>query len=91
MTNIEAIHYSLDGQEETRKLKVKRNIGSDEHLKRALKSHISFNSLRIGSPTRVMKIRKNSPQNSPKSPLVYRGGRRVNVDCRFWPKNDCRM
>ena len=68
---VEAVHYSLDGHEETRKLKIKRNIGSDEHLKRALKSHVSFNSLRIGSPTRVMTIRRNSPQNSPKSPLVY--------------------
>ena len=23
--------------------------------------------------------------------LVRWGGVRVNVDCRFWPKNDCRM
>ena len=63
---VEAVHYSLDGHEKTRNLKVKRNLGSDEHLKRALKSHISFNSLRIGSPNRIMTIRKNSP----KSPLV---------------------
>ena len=63
---VEAVHYSLDGHEKNRGLKVKRNIGSDEHLKRALKSHISFNSLRIGSPDRVMTIRKNSP----KSPLT---------------------
>ena len=58
---------SLDGHEEKRGLKVKRNLGSDEHLKRALKSHISFNSLRVGSPKRVMSIRKN---NSSKSPLT---------------------
>ena len=63
---VEAVHYSLDGHEKTRNLKVKRNLGSDEHLKRALKSHISFNSLRIGSPDRKMTIRNNSP----KSPLV---------------------
>ena len=63
---VEAVHYSLDGHEKTRNLKVKRNLGSDEHLKRALKSHISFNSLRIGSPNRRMTIRNNSP----KSPLV---------------------
>ena len=49
-----------------RGLKVKRNIGSDEHLKRALKSHIFFNSLRVGSPDRDMTIRRNSP----KSPLI---------------------
>ena len=60
------VHYSLDGHKKNRWLKVKRNIGSDEHLKRALKSHISFNSLRVGSPDRVMTIRKNSP----KSPLT---------------------
>ena len=63
---VEAVHYSLDGHEKTRNLKVKRNLGSDEHLKRALKSHISFNSLKIGSPNRIMTIRKNSP----KSPIV---------------------
>ena len=63
---IEAVHYSLDGHKKTRNLKIKINLGSDEHLKRALKSHISFNSLRIGSPDRIMTIRKNSP----KSPLV---------------------
>ena len=63
---VEAVHYSVDGHKETRRLKVKRNIGSDEHLKRALKSHISFNSLRVGSPDRVMTIRRNSP----KSPLT---------------------
>ena len=38
----------------TRNLKVKRNLGSDEHLIRALKSHISFNSLRIGSPNQII-------------------------------------
>ena len=37
---VEAVHYSLDGHEDTRKFKVKRNLGSDEYLKRALKSHI---------------------------------------------------
>ena len=68
---VEAVHYSLDGHEETRKLKVKRNIGSDEHLKKVLKSHVSFNSLRIGSPSRIMTIRNNSPKSSPRSPLVY--------------------
>ena len=36
-----------------------------------LKSHISFNSLRIGSLSRIMTIRKNSPKSSPRSPLVY--------------------
>ena len=55
---IEAVHYSMDGHEKTRNLKVKKNLGSDEHLKRALKSHISFNSLIIGSPNRIMTIRK---------------------------------
>ena len=64
---VEAVHYSLDGHEEKRGLKVKRNIGSDGHLKRDLKSHISFNSLRVGSPDRVMSIRIN---NSPKSQLT---------------------
>ena len=58
------VHYSLDGHEATRKFKVKRNLGSDEHLKRALKSHISFNSLRVGSPDRLMSIRKSSPRSA---------------------------
>ena len=57
---MEAVHYSLDGHEKNRSLKVKRNIGSDEHLKRALKSHISFNSLRVCSPDRVMTIRNKT-------------------------------
>ena len=35
---VEAVHYSLDGHEKTRNLKVKRNLGSDEHLKGALKA-----------------------------------------------------
>ena len=35
---VEAVHYSLDGHEKTRNLKVKRNLGSDEHLERALNS-----------------------------------------------------
>ena len=59
---VESVHYSLDGHEKKRGLKVKKNIGSEEHLKRALKSHISFNLLRVGSPDRVMTIRKNSPK-----------------------------
>ena len=64
---VEAVHYSLDGHEESRKYKVKRNLGSDEHLKRALKSHISFNSMKVGSPKRIMTLKRNSPQSSPLS------------------------
>ena len=52
-----------NGHKVTRKFKVKRNLGSDEHLKRALKSHISFNSVRVGSPDRLMSIRKSSPRS----------------------------
>ena len=33
-----------------RKYKVKMNLGTDGHVKKALKSHVSFNSLRVGSP-----------------------------------------
>ena len=47
--------------------KVKRNLGSDEHLKRALKSHISFNSMKVGSPKRIMTLKRKSPQSSPLS------------------------
>ena len=54
---------SLNDHEATRKFKVKRNLGSDENLKRALKSHISFNSVRVGSPDRLMSIRKSSPRS----------------------------
>ena len=50
---MEAVHYSLDGHEKTRNLKIKRNLGSGEHFKIALKSHISFNSLRIGSEVTI--------------------------------------
>ena len=64
---VEAVHYSLDGHEESRKYKVKRILGSDEHLKRALKSHISFNSMKVGSPKRIMTLKRNSPQSSPLS------------------------
>ena len=61
---VEAVHYSLDGHEDKRKFKVSRNIGTDQHLKKALSSHISYNSLRVGSPDRIMSIRKKNP-NSP--------------------------
>ena len=61
---VEAVHYSLEGHENTRKYKVSRNIGTDEHLRKAINSHTSFNSLRVGSPLRIMSIRKNQ-SNSP--------------------------
>ena len=61
---VEAVHYSLEGHEDKKKFKVTRNIGTDEHLKKAINSHSSFNSLRVGSPQRKMSIRKRSP-NSP--------------------------
>ena len=62
---VEALHYSLDGFEEMKKLKVKRQLGSDGHLKKSLISHISYNSLRVGSPNRVMSLRKSTPKQSP--------------------------
>ena len=31
---------------------------TDSHLKKALSSHTSYNSLRVGSPNRIMSIRK---------------------------------
>ena len=55
---VEAVHYSLQGHEDSRKFKVVRNIGTDSHLKKALSSHTSYNSLRVGSPNRIMSIRK---------------------------------
>ena len=61
---VEAVHYSLDGHEDKRKFKVTRNIGTDEHLKKAIQSHTTFNSLRVGSPKRIMSLKKRSP-NSP--------------------------
>ena len=64
---VEALHYSLDGHEEKRKLKVKRKLGSDGHLKKSLISHVSFNSLRVGSPKRIMTLRKTTPSQSPLS------------------------
>ena len=54
-------HYSLDGHEYKHKFKVTRNIGTDEHLRKAIQSHTSFNSLRVGSPNRIMTIRKKVP------------------------------
>ena len=36
---VEAVHYSLQGHEDSRKFKVVRNIGTDSHLKKALSSH----------------------------------------------------
>ena len=61
---VEAVHYSLDAHEDKRKFKVTRNIGTDEHLKKAIQSHTTFNSLRVGSPKRIMSLKKRSP-NSP--------------------------
>ena len=46
---------SLNGHEATRKFKVKRNVGSDEHL--------IFNFVRVVSPDRLMSIRKSSPRS----------------------------
>ena len=60
-----ALYYSLDGFEEMKKLKVKRKLGTDGHLKKALTSHISYNSLQVGSPNRVMTLRKSKPTQSP--------------------------
>ena len=62
---VEAVHYSLDGHEDKHKFKVTRNIGTTEHLRKAIQSHTSFNSLRVGSPNRIMTIRKNKSPNSP--------------------------
>ena len=50
---------------------MKRHMKTHEKAKKALKSHVSFNSLRIGSPSRIMTFRNNSPKSSPRSPLVY--------------------
>ena len=69
---VEALHYSLDGHEEKRKLKVKRKLGSDGHLKKSLTSHVGFNSLKVGSPKRIMSLRKTTPSQSPlSSPNKY--------------------
>lgn len=54
-------------------MKVKRNIGSDEHLKRALKSHISFNSLRVGSKV-LMGINSTLPIQ-----CIFKGDRLYKV------------
>ena len=62
---VEALHYSLDTFEEKKKLKVKRKLGTDGHLKKALSIHISFNSLRVGSPNRVMTLRRKILTQSP--------------------------
>ena len=61
---VEAVHYTLDGHEDKHKFKVTRNIGTDEYLRKAIQSHTSFNSLRVGSPNQIMSIKKKSP-NSP--------------------------
>ena len=55
---VEAVHYSFDGHEDKRKFKVTRNIGTDEHLKKAIQSQTTFNSLRVGSPKRIMSLKK---------------------------------
>ena len=39
---VEALHYSLNGFEEKKKLKFRRKFGRDGHLKRALTSHIPY-------------------------------------------------
>ena len=62
---VEALHYSLDGFEEMKKLKVKRKLGTDGYLKKALTSHISYNSLQVASPNRVMTLCKSKATQSP--------------------------
>ena len=58
---VEAVHYSLDRHEDKRKFKVSRNIGTDQHMKKALSSHISYNSLRVESLNRIISIRGENP------------------------------
>ena len=56
---------ALYQRKKKKKLKVKRKLSMDGHLKKALSSHISFNSLRVRSPNRVMTLRRNTPTQSP--------------------------
>ena len=67
---VEAVHYSLDGHEDKHKFKVTRNIGTDEHLRKAIQSHTSYNSLRVGSPNRIMTLLKKKSPNSPLARLT---------------------
>ena len=41
------------------------------NLKKHMKVHSKVKFLRIGSPSRIMTIRNNSPKSSPRSRLVY--------------------
>ena len=59
----------MDGHEEKHKYKVTRNIGTDGHLRKAIQSHTSYNSLRVGSPNRIVTLLKKRAQTLPLSDL----------------------
>ena len=64
---VEAFHQIWKSHEYEKKYKVKENLGTDGHLKKFLKNHVSFNSFRVGSPKTIMTLRKVTPSQSPLS------------------------
>ena len=67
----ETLHSTLRIDEENHGFKIVRKLGSPAHLKRALSSHVSHNSLRAGfSPARELCLRTPSPHHSNSSPNI---------------------
>ena len=60
---VETLHKTLRLHEEHHGFKVVRKLGSKNHLKKALASHVSLNSLKAGfSPARDLMLRTPSPR-----------------------------
>ena len=65
---VESSHYSFKKEERTHGFKVKRAIGTPEHLEKSLKSLVWHNSKRAGfTPPSKLQLRKYSPYSSPYS------------------------
>ena len=67
---VETLHSSLRIHEESHGYKVVRKLGTPNHLKKAKRSLVSFNSTRAGfSPARDLTLRRKSSPRPPSSPL----------------------
>ena len=68
---VETLHSSLRIHEESHGYKVVRKLGTPNHLKKAKRSLVSFNSTRAGfSPARDLTLRRKSSPRPPSNPLV---------------------
>jgi hypothetical protein len=67
---VETLHISLRIHEESHGYKLVRKLGTPNHLKKAKRSLVSFNSTRAGfSPARDLTLRRKSSPRPPSSPI----------------------